>query len=131
MASVSRVSLLRLPSRITVLLSSRTAANVASVSTPDASTKTHTGAVYNNHLDARFVDRRKEVNPRHAIDLIAATPVRKVHARSVYCNGGGGALGHPKVYINLDPPGPQDCTYCGLRFEQDHSGHGGHSHGGH
>jgi hypothetical protein len=25
---------------------------------------------------------------------------------------GGGSLGHPKIYINLDKPGPHACTYC-------------------
>ena len=35
----------------------------------------------------------------------------------VACDGGGGALGHPKVYINLDQPGPHACIYCGLRYE--------------
>lgn len=25
---------------------------------------------------------------------------------------GGGSLGHPKIYINLDRPGPHPCTYC-------------------
>jgi hypothetical protein len=25
---------------------------------------------------------------------------------------GGGPLGHPKIYINLDKPGPHACTYC-------------------
>jgi NADH dehydrogenase (ubiquinone) Fe-S protein 6 len=27
---------------------------------------------------------------------------------------GGGSLGHPKIYINLDKPGPHACTYCKL-----------------
>lgn len=40
---------------------------------------------------------------------------------------GGGALGHPKVYINLDQPGPRSCGYCGLRFEQDPHHHGAHA----
>ncbi|KAF9270212.1 hypothetical protein L218DRAFT_992856 [Marasmius fiardii PR-910] len=29
---------------------------------------------------------------------------------------GDGPLGHPKIYINLDKPGPK--AYCGIRFEQ-------------
>ncbi|KAH9460499.1 hypothetical protein Pst134EB_008670 [Puccinia striiformis f. sp. tritici] len=36
---------------------------------------------------------------------------------------GGGALGHPKIFINLDKPGPKPCGYCGLRFERSHDGH--------
>jgi uncharacterized Zn-finger protein len=38
-------------------------------------------------------------------------------------NVGGGALGHPKVMINLEVAGPHACGYCGLRFEADHSHH--------
>lgn len=35
--------------------------------------------------------------------------------RIVSCDGGGGALGHPKVYINLDKAGePNVCPYCEL-----------------
>ena len=37
----------------------------------------------------------------------------------VGCDGGGGALGHPKVYINLDDGEPHGCIYCGLRFQLD------------
>jgi len=28
------------------------------------------------------------------------------------CNGGGGALGHPRVYLNLAPLGRVECPYC-------------------
>eukprot|EP01136_Pigoraptor_vietnamica_P037289 Opistho-1_new@105046 len=73
--------------------------------------------------DARFIDRVKEVNPHPAMDLINAIPPKKVHTRVVACDGGGGALGHPKIYINLDKPGPQACGYCGLRFEKDDHHH--------
>lgn len=42
-----------------------------------------------------------QVNPRFAIDLINSVPPKPVKERVVWCDGGGGALGHPKVYINL------------------------------
>lgn len=42
-----------------------------------------------------------QVNKNFAIDLIAEQPVSQVESRVVSCDGGGGALGHPKVYINL------------------------------
>jgi len=41
------------------------------------------------------------VNKNFAIDLIAEQPVSEVESRIISCDGGGGALGHPKVYINL------------------------------
>ena len=28
------------------------------------------------------------------------------------CNGGGGPLGHPRVYLNLAPAGKTECPYC-------------------
>lgn len=41
------------------------------------------------------------MNQNFAINLVAEEPVSDVEARVVSCDGGGGALGHPKVYINL------------------------------
>jgi uncharacterized Zn-finger protein len=32
------------------------------------------------------------------------------------CNGGGGPLGHPKVYLNLAPAGQTECPYCSRLF---------------
>lgn len=42
-----------------------------------------------------------KVNKNFAIKLVAEEPVSEVGHRVVSCDGGGGALGHPKVYINL------------------------------
>lgn len=57
-------------------------------------------------------------NPLSAMELVANEPIRLVHGRKAVCDGGGGPLGHPKIFINLDQPGPRPCGYCGLRFEQ-------------
>ncbi len=35
-----------------------------------------------------------------------------VDTRIVACNGGGGALGHPTVYLNLGPNHQVECPYC-------------------
>jgi uncharacterized Zn-finger protein len=32
------------------------------------------------------------------------------------CNGGGGPLGHPRVYLNLAPGGRVECPYCSRLF---------------
>jgi uncharacterized Zn-finger protein len=32
------------------------------------------------------------------------------------CNGGGGSLGHPRVYLNLGPAGKIECPYCSRLF---------------
>ena len=34
----------------------------------------------------------------------------------VACNGGGGPLGHPRVYLNLAPSGKAECPYCSRLF---------------
>ncbi|XP_013883870.1 NADH dehydrogenase [ubiquinone] iron-sulfur protein 6, mitochondrial [Austrofundulus limnaeus] len=84
---------------------------------------THTGQVFdeNDVRRVRFVGKQKEVNKNFAIKLVAEEPVRHVETRVVSCDGGGGALGHPKVYINLDKDTKVGtCGYCGLRFQQNH-----------
>ncbi|KIJ68458.1 hypothetical protein HYDPIDRAFT_185502 [Hydnomerulius pinastri MD-312] len=40
-------------------------------------------------------------NPLSAMELIANEPIRVVHGRKAVCDGGGGPLGHPKIFINL------------------------------
>ncbi len=35
----------------------------------------------------------------------------------VACDGDGGALGHPKVYLNMGAEGFVECPYCDRRFE--------------
>jgi uncharacterized Zn-finger protein len=47
------------------------------------------------------------------------TPVETITVteHSVACNGGGGALGHPKVYLHLDASTHQvTCPYCSRLF---------------
>jgi uncharacterized Zn-finger protein len=34
----------------------------------------------------------------------------------VACDNGGGALGHPRVYLNITTAGLVDCPYCGRRY---------------
>lgn len=63
----------------------------------------------------RFEQTDFELQPRPqaAIELIAQQPIRYEERRVVSCDGGGGALGHPRVYINLDKTGePNVCGYC-------------------
>ena len=57
-----------------------------------------------------------QVNENFAIDLIAEQPVSQVGSRVISCDGGGGALGHPRVYINLVTcclaPAPVPVLFC-------------------
>ena len=32
------------------------------------------------------------------------------------CDGGGGALGHPRVFLNITTSGFIDCPYCSRRY---------------
>ena len=102
------------------------------------------------------------------MEMIKAQPIIKVHSNIACCDGGtissvlqhspialshyyycsdtlplplllgGGALGHPKVFINLvgqqeayqvfhlyfkDRNEPNECGYCGLRFQHEHAHH--------
>ena len=34
----------------------------------------------------------------------------------VACEGEGGALGHPRVFLNMGDKPEIDCPYCGRRF---------------
>ena len=39
-----------------------------------------------------------------------------VDTTEVCCDGGGGALGHPKIFLNIGKEGQIDCPYCGKTF---------------
>ncbi|XP_021939874.1 probable NADH dehydrogenase [ubiquinone] iron-sulfur protein 6, mitochondrial isoform X2 [Zootermopsis nevadensis] len=73
----------------------------------------------NDYRLVRFVERPKQVNTNFAIKLIDEVPPAPRTERVVWCDGGGGPTGHPKVYINLDKPGNHVCGYCGLRFVKE------------
>lgn len=45
-----------------------------------------------------------------------APEVIEVTSNRVACDGGGGALGHPKVWLNLGGDGWVECGYCDRRF---------------
>ncbi|ORX37408.1 zinc-finger domain-domain-containing protein [Kockovaella imperatae] len=69
------------------------------------------------------VDLEFQPKPKSAMAMVAEDPIRLVSGRKAVCDGGGGPLGHPKIYINLDKPGPKVCGYCGIRFEKAHAAH--------
>ena len=39
-----------------------------------------------------------------------------VNTRRVSCDGGGGALGHPLVFMEIGAEGDVVCKYCDKRF---------------
>jgi uncharacterized Zn-finger protein len=42
--------------------------------------------------------------------------VIEVHEHRVACDGGGGALGHPRVYMEMGEAHFVECGYCDRRF---------------
>lgn len=42
--------------------------------------------------------------------------IEEVESEIVPCDGGGGPLGHPRIFLNMEGMGSVDCPYCGKRF---------------
>lgn len=40
----------------------------------------------------------------------------EVNSREIACDGGGAALGHPRVFLNMGKKSSTDCPYCGRHF---------------
>jgi uncharacterized Zn-finger protein len=52
-----------------------------------------------------------------------------VETREVACDGGGGPLGHPRIFMTIKPEeGHADCPYCSRRYQlkKDALAHAGH-----
>lgn len=48
-----------------------------------------------------------------------------VDGHRVACDGGGGALGHPKVWYEMGEEGQVECLYCGRVYVQRPAADGG------
>ncbi|MFZ4121113.1 MAG: zinc-finger domain-containing protein [Caulobacterales bacterium] len=49
-------------------------------------------------------------------DMIDAPEVIITHSKRVMCDGGGGPLGHPKVFYDMGEADTVECMYCDRRF---------------
>ncbi len=60
----------------------------------------------------------------------ARAPVETIEVDSpvVACDGGGGALGHPRVYLNMGEKHEIDCPYCGRHFVLKKGAHPAEAH---
>ena len=47
-----------------------------------------------------------------------------VTTKKVACDGGGGALGHPKVWYDMSEADHVECKYCDRRFVLKGGSHG-------
>ena len=45
-----------------------------------------------------------------------AEPTIQVETESVRCDGGGGPLGHPAVYLKFKGEAEMVCPYCSAKF---------------
>ena len=58
---------------------------------------------------------------------VTPTEIIHVDSRTVACDGGDGALGHPRVFLRIE--GSQvTCPYCSRRFVLNPGAGGGASH---
>jgi uncharacterized Zn-finger protein len=51
--------------------------------------------------------------------------VMEVTSSRISCDGGNGALGHPRVWLTINKDGYVDCGYCDKRYVLK-AGAGGH-----
>lgn len=54
--------------------------------------------------------------PRHAPTYAPAPEKIVVPTKRVACDGGGGALGHPLVYLEMGDETSVECAYCDREF---------------
>jgi len=52
--------------------------------------------------------------------------IRTVASRRVACDGDEGALGHPRIWLQIDARGYADCPYCDRRFVLQDTASGDH-----
>jgi uncharacterized Zn-finger protein len=74
----------------------------------------------------KTMPKNDQMTPGDA-DALPAPEVIEVTGRRVSCDGGGGALGHPKVYYDMGEDDFVECLYCDRRFVLK-AGAGGESH---
>ena len=59
----------------------------------------------------------KEEDSHHAkFALMTPFETIEIDEMRTACDGGGGPLGHPKVYLSLLPSGRVECPYCSRLF---------------
>jgi uncharacterized Zn-finger protein len=51
-------------------------------------------------------------------DVTEEIEVFYVDGRTAVCDGGIGVLGHPRVFLAIDPSGEVECPYCSRRFSR-------------
>jgi uncharacterized Zn-finger protein len=57
---------------------------------------------------------------------VEAPEIVETDSTRVACDGGGGALGHPRVYLEMGDENSVECPYCDKRFVLRAGGNGHH-----
>jgi uncharacterized Zn-finger protein len=52
----------------------------------------------------------------------------EVETTTVACDGGGGPLGHPRVYLTLSKDGEIECPYCSRKYVLKQGAHAAAAH---
>ena len=65
---------------------------------------------------AAIIRRRNKGMPKWSKIVTEPFETITVDTDHVACDGGGGPLGHPKVYLNLGSEGRVECPYCSRTF---------------
>lgn len=60
-----------------------------------------------------------EIAPAPATTTARPLDVIHVHDHRVACDGGNGALGHPRVFLEMGEAGEVTCPYCERQFVLD------------
>ncbi len=64
-------------------------------------------------LSQEMQEMRDMAKPR---DVFTPPEISMVTSHKVSCNGGGGVLGHPKVWYEMGDEDFVECRYCDRRF---------------
>ncbi|KAJ0396346.1 hypothetical protein P43SY_008647 [Pythium insidiosum] len=108
--------MLRSSSRLLVRAARRSAATPATrqvVASIASQQRAGFATIYDNKMPFEDVNRHRS----DAEQRIAQVPIVDVEGDVAVCDGGGGALGHPLEYIQLDTVRhnePQTCKYCDM-----------------
>jgi len=66
---------------------------------------------------AKPTPQKAEVARPAVADAVPPPEVIVVRSRRVACDGVGGALGHPRVWLEMGEADFVECSYCDRRFQ--------------
>ena len=67
---------------------------------------------------------RSDPAPVDARSALEPPEIVRVSTHRVWCDGGEGSLGHPRVYMEMGAAGFVECPYCDRRYVLEGRDHG-------